>query len=653
MAAAYTLATLRTAILRRLDHGDAGFFTTTWLDEEINNSAQKQHDFLIGVLGQEYALKEVVTATSVGVADHELPSDCYKPVVIQGLTDIGWVPLQRFELQDRVMRTTPGEWPSWLPRAHLMGMSGGTRRLKLDPPPESIWNLRIVYHVSPPVYVEDGDVVGIPFPELLILDVAIKGQQRQRKDAAEWIAERTNLRAEIEATHGPEDRANPPRVIDARRRPAWPCSLKYDASLVTWVDEGLGVAKLRATAYQTIPDAGAANTDVLLLGVEILPRESLSVDEPSAGGVVSSPTSSITTEEAGIFLFSWEALWGGASGTMRTELTRNALVLNNPAALAAAQGAGGVSWSLGKTVALELLAAEVIKLQSYQDSAGTRVLLSTLAGIRIPEDWDCAKVKTKSPQSVQSGAAPALELTSVEFQRGSTVQPTTAAKSISVTVAGKYLAIYEVQTASAAGGVSNTSLKKNGAFLPLPNAIAYQNSTGVNSHSGVALLDLAAGDYIGVDVVQVTGAPQDFTATLTVIAVDADCGKLSMASAQSVADATVTALNLTVQDFVSGSSVRPNTVAKNIAVDEGEYLVIYGFYTSGATGQTSCTVKVNGGTVGLPGLLQHDQASGNDHCFGEALVLKLGAGAVISLEAVQISGGPTSYTADLAVLRLP
>jgi hypothetical protein len=384
MAATYTLATLRTAILRKVDHETTGYFSAGWLNEEINNSAQKLHDLLIAVLGQGYALKEWVEATQAGVADYVLPADLYKPVAIQALTDIGWVPLQRYELQDRVIRTQAGEWPAWLPRYNPMGMSTLAKRVKLDPPPEVPYNIKLTYHVNPPVYAHDTDAIDIPWPEYLILDVAIKGQHKQRKDAAELIVERTNLRAEIESAHPPEDRANPPRVINARWRLAWPSALKHDAALISEVVPVYESAKIRASVAQAIASGGASPTAVEFDVPEFNNSTSMDILDTGAVALAVAETNAITLNRTGYYLVEWEAYWDISVGPKYTTPSFNGIPLEAPSRL---QTVVGADLSHGKATLVKVTSVPMlVGLRAHQtDTVGSNPcnLRAALAVLRL------------------------------------------------------------------------------------------------------------------------------------------------------------------------------------------------------------------------------------------------------------------------------
>lgn len=355
MAASYTLASLRTAILRRVDHETTGYFVSSELDQLINDSLQRHHDLMISVLGQEYSLAELVETVEAGEIDHALPDDFYKPVAIYAYTDIGWVPMLRFEFQDRLLQLTP-MLPDWMPRLHLMGLSSGARQLKIDPPASAKFNIKHVYHTAAPVLDDDADELIIPYPELLILDVAVKCQQRQRKDAAELIAERTLLRTDIEAMHAPEDRANPPTVIDITSRPYWPYSLKFDASLLP--EETFESIKIRASVPQSIPHLGPT-TQLVLDVLEFDNATSMAV----SGNFIS-------LQKTGYYLIEWEAYWEEASGsgvpgpkftrpTFNSDSTEDPMLLKTVA---------GGDKSFGKSALVQITSKPMlIGLQAYQE----------------------------------------------------------------------------------------------------------------------------------------------------------------------------------------------------------------------------------------------------------------------------------------------
>lgn len=357
MAASYTLSTLRTAILRRVDHENTGYFGTEELNLLINDSIQRHHDLMISVLGQEYALAELVETVEAGEIDHVLPDDFYKPVAIYAYTDIGWVPMLRFEFQDRLLQLTP-MLPDWMPRLHLMGLSTGTRQLKIDPPASVQFLVKHVYHVTAPVLDDDADELIIPYPELLILDVAVKCMHRQRKDAAELIAERLALRTDIESMHSPEDRANPPMVVDVTSRPYWPYSLKYDATLLPEDNNNFECIKIRASVPQSIPH---------LSGVQVT-LDTVEFDNSDSMGI--SESKYVSLQKAGYYLLEWEAYWDegtglGVPGPKYTQPTFNGVTEEDPMLLKTVAGADK---SHGKAALVKITTAPMlIGLFAFQE----------------------------------------------------------------------------------------------------------------------------------------------------------------------------------------------------------------------------------------------------------------------------------------------
>lgn len=364
MAASYTLQTLRTAILRRVDHENTGYFSSDELNRFINDSLERHHDLMISVLGQEYSLAELVETVEAGEINHPLPADFYKPVAIYAYTDIGWVPMLRFEFQDRLLQLTP-MLPDWMPKLHLMGLSTGSHQLKIDPPAATKFLVKHVYHTAAPVLDDDTDELIIPYPELLILDVAVKCQQRQRKDAAELIAERTLLRTDIEAMHSPEDRANPPTVVDVTSRPYWPYSLKFDASLLPI--ETFESAKIRASVPQSIPHLGIATVTFDVTEF----NNSTSMQTVETGDVeLHIQTNAITLQKSGYYLVEWEAYWEEASGLgvpgpKTTQPTFNGMTLDSPTLLKTVNGADK---SFGKATMVKIVNPPVaVGLEAYQE----------------------------------------------------------------------------------------------------------------------------------------------------------------------------------------------------------------------------------------------------------------------------------------------
>ncbi len=648
MAATYTLATLRTAILRRVDHANADFFTTTWLNEEINNSAHKLHDLLIGILGQAYALRENVSAAEVGVADHLLPVDCYRLVALQGLTDVGWVPLHSYELQDRVIQTAATGQPEWVPKYHLIGIQGQQKRIKLDPPPSAPWCLKVTYHVLPPFYEADTDVIDIPWPEYVLLDVAVKCAHRQRKDATEIIAERTNLRAELESAHPPEDRANPPSVIDSTLRPVWPSALRLDATLLS-DDELIEVpaARIRTAGTQSIVN-GAVDVQVQLNAVEFADRDYFSVDEPSAGAIAA-PTYAVTLRKTGYYLVTYEAIWGGNAGDATLQPLVSGAVLNSPAPLRLNVAAADAP-SQGKSILIKGTAGQTIGLRATRSGGAASVAL--IAGLTVMQVTDAAKIKALVAQTVPSGFQQVLNLPAEELIVGSSVVPSTGSSSITVTETGVYAIVPEVFLDNTAAATGAVSVLIDDVALTDAFSISW-TSLGADDQSlgRVLLVSLTAGQTVKLQGTALT-ANVAMTASLAVVKLPFDAAVQGSTVSQTVATGIQVNLNLTTTMLQSGDTVAG--AANQITLTEtGRYLVGYGAAVFTASDGV-VSIEVLADSVPLPPLvLLQWQTHAVNASYGKTDVLTLSAGTVLKMRVFNGTVGNIDVVPALSVMRLP
>lgn len=222
MAGQYTLATLSTAILQRLEYENAGLFGPAELTLLVNDSVQGLHDLLIGQQ-TPWAITGSTIAVTAGTASYALPADFYRPIRVQWTVDDLQVPLERFMPADAILYATSKPWTVFAPPRYVIVMlTDGTQLLTFNPTPDAAHTVALSYRATAPRYLSPTDDVTIPFPEWVIWDVVAKGLIRLRKDNGDALRERGEIERRITQWGVLDDDANPARVVLTKRRPAWP-----------------------------------------------------------------------------------------------------------------------------------------------------------------------------------------------------------------------------------------------------------------------------------------------------------------------------------------------------------------------------------------------------------------------------------------------
>lgn len=219
---AYTRAQVRTLIRQRCDIEN----TTAQVDSEINNhindAAAYTHDFLIGTLGQRYAVATNTFPTVAGTSEYNLTSstaDFYRLLGFRLGFDDESYPLDSFSDLDAVLKTSSQSWgPGYLPRYRLQQDSLGVYKVTFDPPPDAVHTITVRYHTTPPTYSSDSTSVAIPNVDLLIADACIRVKMKEERDASLFINERAAIQKRIEDWIGSLDNGNVLQTIVVPRR---------------------------------------------------------------------------------------------------------------------------------------------------------------------------------------------------------------------------------------------------------------------------------------------------------------------------------------------------------------------------------------------------------------------------------------------------
>jgi hypothetical protein len=217
----YTRGQVRDLIRQRCDMERTTVQVNAELNNHINDAAAVSHDFLIATYGANYAAASDTVPTVVGVAAYELNpnssppiADFYRPISFRLVYDDESWPLEAYSAIDRVTRTAGTSWGvGALPRYMVTQSAAGVYSVEFDPPPDAVTNVVVKYHTTAPVYTSDADVVGIPHPDLLIMEACIRVQDKAKRDNSRFMQERDAIQRRIESWVGTIDTSTPPQTL--------------------------------------------------------------------------------------------------------------------------------------------------------------------------------------------------------------------------------------------------------------------------------------------------------------------------------------------------------------------------------------------------------------------------------------------------------
>ena len=219
---AYTRAQIRTLIQQRCDIENTTAQVTSELNNHINDAAAYTHDFLIGTLGERYAVGTDGFLTTAGVSEYNLSSstaDFYRLLGFRLAFDDESFPLDAYSDLDSVLRTSATSWGiGYLPRYRLQQGADGVYKVTFDPPPDAIHTVTVRYHTTPPTYTSDSDTVAIPYPDLLIAEACMRVKLKEERDGSAFERERAMIQKRIEDWVGSLDSSNVSQTLVIPRR---------------------------------------------------------------------------------------------------------------------------------------------------------------------------------------------------------------------------------------------------------------------------------------------------------------------------------------------------------------------------------------------------------------------------------------------------
>jgi len=220
----YTMAELETQARRRADMENSTFVSSSEVFDAINKSAEKLLE-KIASLSEDLLIKKSTITTVAGTAEYELAADVLKLHKVALRVNDADVPLNRraTDFVDSVQTQTWGNAfvPSYRPR--IATGTGGALVWKLDfnPVPSGVYTVPYEYIWGWTAIASSGSKVELPFPEYIVLDVAIALLQKEKSSTSELIQEREILEKRIEQWLEPKDHHRAPHILDTRDAEDW------------------------------------------------------------------------------------------------------------------------------------------------------------------------------------------------------------------------------------------------------------------------------------------------------------------------------------------------------------------------------------------------------------------------------------------------
>lgn len=217
---AYQRIQFKQIIRQRCDLENTTFETEVELDRLINDCVVELHDLLISCAGSNYSKATGSITTTVGVADYQIAAaDFYRPIRISTSFDSFDYPLHRFETEGVISNSSSNSWgPDILPRYSMYLDSASVWHISFNPPPDRITTVNLTYHTTPPVYVNDTDVISIPYAAAYIpLAAALVIKDKEDRDSLTVERKLESVRKKIEDWGATFDRAQPFQTIDVTR----------------------------------------------------------------------------------------------------------------------------------------------------------------------------------------------------------------------------------------------------------------------------------------------------------------------------------------------------------------------------------------------------------------------------------------------------
>lgn len=221
---AYTVAQVMDLIRKRCTLENTTHQVNTEILSHINEAARQAHDFYIATFGEHYDVLSVTLPTVAGQGGYDIPVNPVSGTLdflylsnVKLLHDSEYWPLEPFSNYDQILQTQSMPWAATDRPKYLYRKSSTGHTIIFDPPPDSVYQVRIEYHPEAPVYAE-GDTINLPYPELLITIACILVKLKERQDGSFFVAERQMIEKRIEDRVSSLDTGAPARTLRAGGR---------------------------------------------------------------------------------------------------------------------------------------------------------------------------------------------------------------------------------------------------------------------------------------------------------------------------------------------------------------------------------------------------------------------------------------------------
>jgi hypothetical protein len=199
---AYTLGQLVTLVRQRCDLENTTAQQDAEIKNHLNDAVSVVHDYLIATLKERYAVKSAIFNTVAGSRTYSLTAsipDIYRPVAVRVPFDNLSLPLDSFNPIDRIKVSTGLSWgPGALPRYAWVQNPDSTWVIEFDPPPDTIVTITLQYHPTAPTFTGNSTPVTIPYPDLVVVEAALRMKDKEDRDPQRLMAERELIKKRIE-----------------------------------------------------------------------------------------------------------------------------------------------------------------------------------------------------------------------------------------------------------------------------------------------------------------------------------------------------------------------------------------------------------------------------------------------------------------------
>lgn len=216
-----TLAQLRTEVRQTADMENAdAYLDNDEVDRYVNEAITELWDLLLEVHGQEWYLEEYTFTTTAGTAEYTIDdSETAAFYILKGVDieiDENRYPLSPYNLLNRNLNGK-GK-PSWYRLKGNVNKDTGvyTKKIRLQPKPDSAYTIHLLYVPSAPTLDDDADVWDghNGWEEYIVVTAAIRVRIKEESDTEQLELRKAQLEQRIRNLAGDRDFATTEIVTD-------------------------------------------------------------------------------------------------------------------------------------------------------------------------------------------------------------------------------------------------------------------------------------------------------------------------------------------------------------------------------------------------------------------------------------------------------